>query len=93
MSTAEGFEHKERPNGDVAIFHHGKMAKMIRGADAKKLLTALGKKDADQQQVIAAAVGGAANAARPGTGPQGPKGLGGDGQAHSHAEFRRRGGG
>lgn len=91
MSGPEGFERKDRPNGDIAIFHHGKLAKMVKGADAKKLTTALGKKDADEQELLSEAAG-ANNAARPGTGPQGPKGLGGDGVAHGHGEFRRKSG-
>ena len=92
MSGPEGFERKDRPNGDIAVFHHGKLAKMVRGADAKKLATALGKKGADEQEVLAEAVGGSSTAARPGTGPQGPKGLGGDGRQHGHGEFRRKSG-
>ncbi len=92
MSSPEGFEAKHRANGDIAVFHHGKMAKMVRGADAKKLATALTKKGADEQAVLADAAG-TAGGSRPGTGPQGPKGLGGDGQAHGHGVFRRRAGG
>lgn len=92
MSKAEGFERRDRPNGDIAIFHHGKLAKLVRGADAKKLAAALVKKDADAQALLVDAAGGPGGA-RPGTGPLGGgRHLGGDGQSHAHGEFRRKSG-
>ncbi len=88
MSTAEGFEYRERKSGEVAIFHHGKLVKMMRGADAKKFVAAA--KKGDGQQVMLDAVGENA-VRRPDNGPiEGGKALGGDGQAHAHGVFRRR---
>lgn len=90
--AAEGFDQRARPNGDVAIFQHGKLVKLIRGADAKKLTTALGKKDADAQALLADAAGGG-GASKPGGGPLGGgRHLGGDGRSHAHGEFRRKSG-
>jgi hypothetical protein len=88
MSAAEGFEYRERKSGEVAIFHHGKLVKMMRGAEAKAFVAAV--KKGDDQQVMLDAVGEKA-ARRPGNGPiEGGKALGGDGQAHAHGVFRRR---
>jgi hypothetical protein len=88
MSTAEGFEYRERKSGEVAIFHHGKLVKMMRGAEAKAFVAAVKKGDA--QQVMLDVVGEKA-ARLPGNGPiEGGKALGGDGQAHAHGVFRRR---
>ncbi len=88
MSAAEGFEYRERKSGEVAIFHHGKLVKLMRGAEAKKLIAAAKKGDA--QQVMLDAVGEKVTR-RPGNGPiEGGKALGGDGQAHAHGVFRRR---
>ncbi len=56
MTAPEGFEHRERKNGDVAVFHHGKLVKLLRGADAKALLAAM--KKGDPQQAMADASGG-----------------------------------
>ena len=88
MTSAEGFEFRERKSGEVAIFNNGKLVKMMRGADAKKFLQDVKKGDA--QTVMLGAVGDK-GARRPGNGPiEGGKSLGGDGQAHAHEVFRRR---
>jgi hypothetical protein len=88
MTAAEGFEYRERKSGEVAIFHHGKLVKMMRGAEAKSFVAA--SKKGDAQQVMLDAVGEKA-ARPPGNGPvEGGKALGGDGQAHAHGVFRRR---
>jgi hypothetical protein len=72
----------------VAIFHHGKLVKMMRGTEAKAFVAAAKKGDA--QQVMLDAVG-EKGARRPTNGPiEGGKSLGGDGQAHAHEVFRRR---
>ena len=91
--TPEGFRYATRTNGEVTIFHHGKMAKMMRDEDAQAFLKAI--KDADDEQaVMADAVGNDGQMARPtsGTGPSGND-LQGGGAAHGHKEFRRRAGG
>jgi hypothetical protein len=90
MTAPEGFEHRERKNGDVAVFHHGKLVKLLRGADAKALLAAM--KKGDPQQAMADASGGPGSS-KPGTGVTGGgRQLGGDGRSHAHGEFRRKSG-
>lgn len=90
MASPEGFEFKERATGDVAIFHHGRLAKLLRGAEAKTFLAAVKKGDA--QALMADAAGGPGGS-RPGGGVTADgKALGGDGRAHGHSEFRRKSG-
>jgi hypothetical protein len=92
MSPSAEYKYATRTNGEVVIFHHGKMAKMMREEEAQKFLAAV--KDGDEQAVMAQAVGNDGQAARPtsGTGPSG-KSVHGDGAAHGHKEFRRKSGG
>lgn len=87
MTAPEGFDYRERKNGEVAIFHHGKLAKMMRDDDAKKFLDALKKGEA--QEVMAEFAGGDAQVARP-DGPSSAPTLHGNGPAHSRPEFRRK---
>lgn len=91
MSTAEGYRFATRTNGEVAIFHHGKLAKMMRDEAAQEFLAAV--KEGDEQAVMAAAVGNDGQAANPasGTGATG-KQVTGDGRSHAHGEFRRKSG-
>ncbi len=90
MTTAEGFDYRERKSGEVAIFHHGKMAKMMRGDDAKKFLAAL--KEGEPQEVMSEFAGNDGQVARAaGPGSSGPS-LHGNGQAHQQREFRRKSG-
>lgn len=89
MATAEGFDYRTRSNGEVAIFHHGKMSKLMRDDEAKDFLTSL--KDGDAQQLMADAVGNDGQSARPGGGPQAPgSSMHGNGSAHTVTEFRRK---
>lgn len=87
MTAPEGFDYRERKNGEVAIFHHGKLAKMMRADDAKKFLASLKKGDA--QQVMAEFAGNDAQVARP-DGPGSAPTLHGNGPAHTQTEFRRK---
>lgn len=90
--SAEGYRYGTRTNGEVAIFHHGKLAKLLRDEAAQEFLAAV--KDGDEQAVMAATVGNDGQVARPtsGTGRGGPH-YAGDGVAHAHKEFRRKSGG
>lgn len=91
MSSPEGYRFTARTNGEVAIFHHGKLAKMLRGEAAQGFLVAV--KEGDEQEVMGAAVGNDGQAARPGGGPQDlDGGMRGNGAAHGHKEFRRKSG-
>lgn len=87
MTAPEGFDYRARKNGEVAIFHHGKLAKMMRDDDAKKFLDAVKKGDA--QEVMAEFAGTDAQVARP-DGPGSTPGLHGNGPAHTKTEFRRK---
>ena len=88
MSSAEGFVYRTRSNGEVAIFHHGKMATMMRGDEAKAFLAAL--EDGDQQDVMARFAGNDGQVARPGTQATSTAGLHGNGEAHAVKDFRRK---
>lgn len=90
MTTPEGFDYRERKNGEVAIFHHGKLAKMMRGEDAKKFLGEL--KDGEPQEVMAQYAGNDGQVARTaGRASSGPS-LHSNGVAHPQREFRRKSG-
>lgn len=91
MSSPEGYRFTARKNGEVAIFHHGKLAKMLKADAAQEFLAAVTK--GDEQDVMGAAVGNDGQKARPGGGPQGPDGaMQVGGNAHGHKEFRRKSG-
>lgn len=87
MTAPEGFDYRARNNGEVAIFHHGKLAKILRDDNAKTLLNALEK--GDKQEVLAEFAGSDAQVARP-DGPGSQAGLHGNGAAHAKTEFRRK---
>ncbi len=56
MTAPEGFTYKSRKAGDaVAIFHHGRLAKTLKGDDAAKFLTDV--EDGDAQMLMAKATG------------------------------------
>ena len=55
MPAPEGFEYAERKNGDVAIFHHGRLATTLRKATAERFLKAV--TDGDPQELMARATG------------------------------------
>ncbi|WP_062518360.1 hypothetical protein [Demequina gelatinilytica] len=91
MSAPEGFDYRTRTNGEVHIFHHGKLAKMLREGPAEDFLAAV--KDGDAQEAMAAAVGndgqgGGVQGSATGPGTH----LHGNGTAHPHQEFRRKSG-
>lgn len=91
MSAPEGFDYRTRTNGEVHIFHHGKLAKMLKDEPAQDFLAAV--KDGDAQRAMADAVGNDGQGAGVSTGPSGPgTHLHGNGQAHPHQEFRRKSG-
>ena len=88
------YKYAARTNGEVVIFHRGKLAKMLREEPAQEFLKAI--KDlppGEDQGVMAAAVGHDDQMPRPtsGTGATG-KAVHGDGAAHPHKEFRRKSG-
>ena len=88
MSGAEGFDYRTRTNGEVAIFHHGKMAKMMRGSEAEEFLEAI--KDGDKQEVMSRFVGNDGQMSRPGVQATSSAGLHGNGEAHAVKDFRRK---
>ncbi len=90
MSAAEGFDYRTRSNGEAVIFHHGKLAKMMRGDEAKSFLEEV--KSGDPQQVMAAHVGNDGQDEKPGSAgkQQGPAALHGNGEAHANKDFRRK---
>ncbi|MFV0633382.1 hypothetical protein [Demequina sp.] len=88
MTGAEGFDFRARDNGEVAIFHHGKLAKMLRDDQAKQFLTAV--EGGDAQAVMAQAVGNDGQVTRPGVQATAGGGLHGNGEAHAQRDFRRK---
>lgn len=88
---SEGYDYRTRTNGEVHIFHHGKLAKMLRDDAAQDFLAAV--KDGDAQDVMAAAVGNDGQGGGVGSGSQGPgTHLHGNGAAHAPQQFRRKSG-
>ena len=55
MPAAEGFRYDVRPQADVVIFHHGRMATTLRGKRAEELMVDLAAGDA--QAVMARVTG------------------------------------
>ena len=90
MTQSHGYDYRTRPNGEVHVFHQGKMVKLLRGEDAAAVLKAL--ETGDQATVLADAVG-ATGAARPSAGASGGGAhLHGNGAAHVQQQFRRKSG-
>jgi hypothetical protein len=93
MSGPEGFEYRSRKAGEVAIFHHGKLSKMLKDKEADAFLKkAKDLKGAEAQEHMSQAVGNdgqgvGLNATAPGG--QDPS-LQGDTAGHPHKEFRRK---
>jgi len=88
------YKYATRTNGEVVIFHRGKLAKMLRDVDAQKFLKSIKDlPEGEDQGIMAAAVGHDDQMPRPtsGTGVSG-KQVHGDGAAHGHKEFRRKSG-
>lgn len=93
MAT-EAYRYATRTNGEVVIFHHGKLAKMLRDEPAQAFLAAIkDARGADAQAVMEATVGGDSQAGKRAVGarPTG-KGIHGDSAGHGHKEFRRKSG-
>ncbi|WP_062521851.1 hypothetical protein [Demequina silvatica] len=89
--SAEGFDYRTRTNGEVHIFHHGKLAKMLKDEPAQSFLSSV--KDGDAQAVMAAAVGNDGQGGGVHGSAQGPGAhLHGNGSAHSPQQFRRKSG-
>lgn len=92
---AADYKYATRTNGEVVIFHHGKLAKMLRFEEAESFLASIKDlPEGEDQGIMAATVGNDGQVARPtsGTGASG-KAVHGDGAAHGHKEFRRKSGG
>ncbi|MDN4478607.1 hypothetical protein [Demequina lignilytica] len=88
---SEGYDYRTRTNGEVHIFHHGRLARMLRDDPAQDFLAAV--KDGDAQEVMAAAVGNdgqGGGVGGPATGPG--THLHGNGAAHAPQQFRRKSG-
>ena len=91
---AAEYKYATRTNGEVVIFHRGKLAKMLREGAAQAFLKSVKDlPEGEDQAVMAAAVGHDDQMPRPtsGTGRSG-KAVHGDGAAHGHKEFRRKSG-
>ena len=89
MSGPKGYDYRTRTNGEVHIFSQGKLAKMLKGDDAKAFLAAVDKGDA--QELMADAIGGAGSGSRVAGGPSGPgTNLHGNGTSHAPTVFRRK---
>lgn len=52
MPQPEGFAYRERADGSVTVFHHGRVAAQVRGARAARFLAEL-EAAGDQQLVMA----------------------------------------
>lgn len=95
MTPASDYKYASRTNGEIVIFHRGKLAKMLKDEPAQQFLAAIKDlPEGEDQDVMAAAVGNDGQYAKPtaGSGPSG-KSVHGDGAAHGHKEFRRKSGG
>ncbi len=57
MAGAEGFRFDRRKNGDVVIFHHGKLATVLRGAKATSFLGEVDGKPDHAQATMARLTG------------------------------------
>ncbi|WP_296666651.1 hypothetical protein [Demequina sp.] len=91
MSAPEGYDYRTRTGGEVHIFHHGRLAKMLKDQPAQEFLAAV--KDGEAQELMAAAVGGAGKGGGLGGSAGGPgTHLHGNGAAHGQKEFRRKSG-
>jgi hypothetical protein len=53
-----GFTYRLRKNGEVAIFHHGRLASTLRGNDAKKFKQEVGEEQSPEAQQLMARVTG-----------------------------------
>lgn len=92
---ASDYKYASRSNGEIVIFHRGKLAKMLKDEPARAFLAAIKDlPEGEDQAIMATAVGHDDQLPRPtsGTGASG-KSVHGDGAAHGHKEFRRKSGG
>ena len=91
MSAPEGYDYRTRTNGEVHIFHHGRLAKMLKDEPAQEFLAAV--KDGDAQSVMAEAAGSSSHSSGVHGTTTGPSAhLHGNGAAHGQKEFRRKSG-
>lgn len=85
---SEGYQYKSRKTGEVAIFHHGRLAVLLKDKQAEAFLKNVKKGDA--QQVMAEAAGHT-HPDRPGVSAGGTgQHLHRDATGHAHKEFRRK---
>jgi hypothetical protein len=55
VGSPQGFEYAQRRNGEIVIFHHGRLAATLRGSRAEKFMLSI--RAGDPQQVMARATG------------------------------------
>jgi hypothetical protein len=53
-----GFTYRVRKNGDVEVFHHGRLAATLRGHDAEDFKQEAGEETSDEAQQLMARVTG-----------------------------------
>ena len=88
---SEGYDYRTRTNGEVHIFHHGRLAKMLKDEPAQEFLAAV--KDGEAQDVMAQFSGNDRQGGGMSGGPSGPGAhLHGNGSAHAPQQFRRKSG-
>lgn len=57
MQAAEGFRYDKRKNGDIVIFHHGRLAKTLSGTRASEFVASLTADETpDRQELMSQAV-------------------------------------
>lgn len=57
MAAAEGFRFDRRSTGEVVIFHHGRMATVLRGAKATAFLDEMAANPEREQEAMARLTG------------------------------------
>jgi hypothetical protein len=55
VGSPQGFEYTQRKNGEIVIFHRGRLAATLRGSRAEKFMLSI--RSGDPQQVMARATG------------------------------------
>ncbi|WP_062465183.1 hypothetical protein [Demequina soli] len=89
--SAEGYDYRTGPSGEVTIFHHGKLARRLTDAPAQEFLAAV--EGGDAQALMAAAAGRDGQGGGVQGSAQGPGAhLHGNGAAHGVQQFRRKSG-
>lgn len=86
--SAEGYDYRTRPTGEVVIFHHGKLVRTLRADEAQEFMTAI--EGDGSQGAIAAWVGNDGQVEHPGSHSESGGGMRNNGAAHGHQDFRRK---